>query len=124
MGLDQYWLSGPTAKEKLEASLTGYEHELGDVGYHRKFHSLNEFIAEAQLFWDNDHEINDKDFNCSMIPITPDAISDVKNWANHFITYADDDWESDQAKELVNDIIPDIERLLDEGKTIYYHPWW
>ena len=141
MGLDQYWLMERSAEEKVELSLTGESdpHEYIEIGYHRKFYDLNEYIAQHRFDWfdsfEQEEDTYGDDFNCSYTLITASAYDSILEWAQELLkTYAktveevpEDEsaqWELEDAEELCNEILPAIQGALIAGRKVYYHPWW
>lgn len=108
MGLDQYWLVKPTDEEKTDALLQGKECEDKEIGYHRKFHSLNDYIL-GELCSDQIEESG----NCEDISIGYSELDDLEDWM-----------DENECQEEMADVIENIRSALNAGREVYYHAWW
>lgn len=116
MGLDQYWFKGPTKVEKLEQCLLGETVSWQQIGYHRKWHELNDFMGSL---WEQETPQSRCDnFNCTLFELDTDHLEAISEWADQ--QYQDDDYVAD----LINNIIPALYDAHKEGRPIVYHPWW
>lgn len=115
MGLDQYWFRAPNNTEKTEALLKGEEAKVEEIGYHRKWHELNEFMGNLWDEYGQPHFGNDEhyDFNCANFPIDLGIIERLRTWHS----------QQDDVLEFP-DLLDSIERYINAGDTVYYRPWW
>lgn len=109
MGLDQYWYMHPTAEERAEALLEDKEIDAEQIGYHRKFHELNDFMGDL-FFREHPKEM---EFNCAEFTITPEILQEIEDF-NIAGPYSD---ELDKAIER-------IKAAHAAGREVFYHPWW
>lgn len=115
MGLDQYWFCEPTAEEKMEALVMGKAEPTEEMGYHRKWHSLNDFLGELYA-----QENPIEDFNCAMFVIEFEHLDELElALLDGRIAPRDQEEHAD-----FHTLLKLIRSRLNEGRTVTYHPWW
>lgn len=125
MGLDQYWFATKTKEEKVEATLKGDDpNEVAyEFGSHRKWWDLNEFMAAN--YWNN----AGSDMNCANIYLTRQMVLEIQQWAYDYVLETvggdvDAAWDrSGDAEDLTN-WTDEMLDALEEGREVFYHPWW
>ena len=113
MGLDQGWS-------------TVERHEFAT---HRKFNALEGFMRDQWASFGNEGE-----FNCCDLHISTEILDELKQRIKDdaldpasgffFGSSEKDEWYKQQLKELVEVVIPEVERLMEEGKEVVYSSWW
>jgi hypothetical protein len=113
MGLDQYW----------------YVSEPKQFAYHRKFNALQGFMEE--MFREQEGE---GDFNCRDVIITKEILDQLEArikedrlepTSGFFFGNTDkDDWYRQDVEELMDTVIPEARKYLEEGKKVVYTSWW
>lgn len=111
MGLDMYWFVKPTKKEKTIALIKGEEAEIMEIGYFRKYHSLNEFILEYV------EDTLKGDGNCEDVPMNEEILDAIEIWN-------DCDEAITDHKEYLDSIINKCRTFIEQGREVVYHGWW
>lgn len=103
MGLDQYWVLKPTKEEEAFALVTGEQTLRHDIGYHRKFWPLHEFLRQyAQT----------EDFNCEDLLITKEIYKALLVFD-----------ETQNNHELTR-VLKEVNRFMNEGREVIYYGWY
>jgi hypothetical protein len=109
MSLNQHWYWIEESKEeKLERVITGKDRpDPDDLGYHRKFWSLQHFLSTE---------------NCAELIITWDHYADLVEWIEKDRVV--DDFEDSHYAYLKQEILPQIKEHLEQGNTVIYCAYW
>jgi hypothetical protein len=100
MGLDQYWVLGPTKEEEAFALITGNEIIRNDFGYHRKFWKLHHFLHQYA---------KTEDFNCEELIIDEKIYHDLLDF---LVTEPD---------YVLQSVLLKVREYLAEGRTVIYY---
>ena len=116
MGLDQCWL--------IENGSGGYVH----FANHRKFNALEGFMADE---WAREHE---GVFNCRLLEITSGIVEKLQKKVKEdgleprpgyfFGSMAKDEWYRRDIRELMDTVLPQVKRFLEEDRKVFYSSWW
>lgn len=119
MGLDQNWMI---------KTPDDFDHPYESIAYHRKFNALEGFMANI---WHRDHE---DEFNCCYLHITNEILDELEATVKDgklvptsgffFGKTEMDEYYKAEVKELLEEIIPKVRKLLAQDKIIYYTSWW
>ncbi|MGH1461263.1 MAG: hypothetical protein ACRBB6_04425 [Neptuniibacter sp.] len=118
MGLDQYWFLEKTKEEKMKDLITNENTENDQIGYHRKWYHLNEFMGEQ-------YPDDVGEYNCVDLVISIDIVESLELWIKRYTysrAYTEDEFS--EAEEFQNSTLPLIRKYVEEGRTVIYHPWW
>lgn len=122
MGLDQYWELEPTPEQKTKALLEGHVATTEEIGYHRKWHDLNEFMYNFTI---TDSALD----GYIEVSITQDILDEVEIWCRAYHKSKDYDQYDEYvyptpSTYLKEDIIPKIQKYLNEGREVTYSADW
>jgi hypothetical protein len=125
MGLDQNWL----ATDKQGAIDEIDDGDLRNIQYHRKFNALEGFMQDIWY-----REGNTTEFNCELLPITPEILDELEakikkdqldpHSGLFFGDTEKDDYYWDEVNNLRDEVIPNVRKLLNEDKQVFYTSWW
>lgn len=122
MGLDQYWLVKPNEEDKAEALLLGHKAQYKEIGYHRKWHGLQDFMDE---FYDKGELDRDNfDGNGVDITITEDIVYRLEAWSQTLLDNYEEDNSGSYPLHLRQNIIPRIRHELKQGREVVYNGDW
>jgi hypothetical protein len=103
MGLDQYWQLEPTKEEQAYTLVTGERAIREDIGYHRKFWALQEFLQQYS---------KTEDFNCEDLIITEEIYQSLVEFSKQ------------QANLELASVLEKTKKYMNEGRVVIYHGWY
>lgn len=114
MALRMSWYAEPSAVEKTKALISpGPKLEVREVAFLVDFRALHTVLLEHFPT-----PVQREEY--APMYMTPAIINQIERWAFSYRLF--DARERVQRNELINSVLPNIRRAMEQGKPVFYYP--